>query len=120
MGYRKLLKQYMHHLKDVTGSDLVELAALTNALTEREIGELRSIAAELRRESYEAADATDYNHVVRKMLREGAIELGQLDKLRGIELGPENEQMPEEQFRHILLTLLQTPGEATNRNNARQ
>ena len=50
MGYRKLLKGYLAHVNDTVGSDLVELAAQKNAFKPRDLGELRSIAAELKRE----------------------------------------------------------------------
>ncbi|XOV82461.1 MAG: hypothetical protein ACFHXK_16570 [bacterium] len=52
MGYRKLLKGYLAHVNSIVGSDLVDLAARTQALKPREIGELRSIAAELAREGF--------------------------------------------------------------------
>lgn len=56
MGYRKLLKGYLAHVNDTIGSDLVELAAQKNAFKPRDLGELRSIAAELKREACEALE----------------------------------------------------------------
>ncbi|MEE4280584.1 MAG: hypothetical protein V2I41_01485 [Pseudomonadales bacterium] len=56
MGYRKLLKGYLAHVNDTIGSDLVELAAQKNAFKPRDLGELRSVAAELKREACEALE----------------------------------------------------------------
>ncbi|MCR9259618.1 MAG: hypothetical protein NXH95_07835 [Pseudomonadaceae bacterium] len=56
MGYRKLLKGYLAHVNDTVGSDLVELAAQKDAFKPRDLGELRSIAAELKREGCPALE----------------------------------------------------------------
>ena len=66
MGYRRLLKDYMRHIESAIGSDFVELASLTNALGKREIGELRALAAELRRESFTSTPSNNYNHLVQQ------------------------------------------------------
>ena len=78
MGYRKLLKDYMSHIEAVTGSDFVELASLTNALDKRELGELRTIAAELKRERFNPEASANRDHVVRELLEQGHISLQQL------------------------------------------
>ena len=56
MGYRKLLKGYLAHVNDTVGSDLVELAAQKKVFRPRDLGELRSIVAELKRENCEALE----------------------------------------------------------------
>ncbi len=106
MGYRKLLKEYMHHVDAVLGSDLVELAAMTNALSKRDIGELRVIAAELKRDSFTEQLNADYDHVVHSMLKDGQIRVEQLAGIDGLEVGDEDEVMSPEAFQRILLTLL--------------
>lgn len=105
MGYRRLLKDYMRHIESAIGSDFVELASLTNALGKREIGELRALAAELRRESFTSTPSNNYNHLVHELLAEGRITLDQLDSIEGIEPATDSEDLPEEVFRRILLTI---------------
>lgn len=56
MGYRELLKSYMAQLRAVLGSDYVEELGEQSRLTRRELGELRTISAELNRESFVDAD----------------------------------------------------------------
>lgn len=52
MGYRLLLKRYMKGLRAMVGTDYVEdLATRRTELSKRDIGELRSLAAELNRET---------------------------------------------------------------------
>ena len=114
MGYRKLLKGYMQHIDAVLGSDLVELAAMTNALRRREIGELRAIAAELKRESFDDKPGTDYDRIVHFMLKTGQIRVEQLAGIDGLEVGDEDEPMSPEAFRRILLTLLEFAAEDDN------
>jgi hypothetical protein len=58
MGYRKLSKCYLSHVYNITGSDLVENAAIRQSLTSRELGELHSIATELKRATFDKANNT--------------------------------------------------------------
>ena len=51
MGYRVLLKRYMQELRRTTGTDYVQQIIDAETLSKREVGELRSIAAELTRET---------------------------------------------------------------------
>jgi len=106
MGYRKLLKDYMRHIEAAIGTDLVELATLTNAMGKRDIGELRAIAAELKRESFNDSQAHDYNHMVHTLLVQGKLTVDQLGNIEGIDPGDDNEALPEETFQRILLTLV--------------
>lgn len=106
MGYRKLLKDYMRHVEATIGTNLVELATLTNAMGKRDIGELRAIAAELKRDSFTARPARNYDHIVYSLLMQGKIALEQLGNIEGIDPGDDDEAMPEEKFQRILLTLV--------------
>jgi len=105
MGYRKLLKDYMHHVADVLGSDLVELAVLTHALGKRDVGELRAIAAELKRESFDAAAPRSYDYVVRALLAQGRLDIEQLDAIIGVDHPLPDEALDEEEFREMLLNV---------------
>ena len=78
MGYRRLLKDYMAHINSVVGSDLVELAGLTQAFSRRELGELRTIVAELKREGYAEHEPQNYNHLVRALIEAGIVSLDEI------------------------------------------
>lgn len=84
MGYRKLLKDYISHVEAVVGTDMIDLAALTNALSKRDIGELRSMSAELKRESFMHSLPADHDHTVKQMLENGSLQLADLRLLTGI------------------------------------
>ncbi len=107
MGYRRLLKSYMHHVNAVLGTDLVELAAMTNALHKRDVGELRTVAAELKRASFDESAGATYDHVVREMLQAGQIRVEQLAAIEGLEVGADDETLSDDMFRRILITLLE-------------
>jgi len=51
MGYRVLLKRYMKQLRIELGNDYVETFAQSDALSKRDLGELRTLSAELTRET---------------------------------------------------------------------
>ena len=71
----------MAHVQGVTGTSLVELGGLTHLIGKRELGELRTIAAEIRRESYEEAAPHSIRAAVHKMLGSGQISLDNLEQL---------------------------------------
>ncbi len=96
----------MRHIEAAIGTDLVELATLTNAMGKRDIGELRAIAAELKRESFNGNPAHSYNHMVQSLLLQGRITVDQLGNIEGIDPGDGDEALPEETFQRILLTLI--------------
>ena len=54
MGYRRLLKRYIRHLELVAGDNFIEQQGVDAVLEKRDLGELRSLAAEVRREAHEA------------------------------------------------------------------
>ncbi len=105
MGYRQLLKKYMAHVDALIGNDLVEIAAITNALNKRELGELRALVAELHRDSFSQASTNQYQKIICSMVASGTIKLEQLGRIRGIEAGNESELIPEDQFRRIVASL---------------
>ena len=105
MGYRQLLKKYIAHVDALVGNDLIEVAALTNAMNKRDLGELRTLAAELQRDSF-ANDATnEYHTIIRSMVSNGSVSLEDLGRIKGIEAGDADEVIPEEKFRRIVKTL---------------
>lgn len=78
MGYRSLLKIYMSYVEDVVGSNLVELAELTETFSQRELGELRTIAAETHREAFNEKETTSAATIVHMMLVTGELQIEQL------------------------------------------
>ena len=52
MGYRALLKNYLRHVIQVTGSHLIDAAESGGSLSKRDLAELRLLAAEVERETY--------------------------------------------------------------------
>ena len=109
MGYRTLLKTYMAHVESLAGSDLVEVASITNGMSRRDLGELRAVAAELQRERHHQEEDNPYTEIVRSMVASGAIQLEALGKVKGLPMGKEDEAIPEEKFRRIIQTLTKTP-----------
>ena len=111
MGYRQLLKGYMVHVKELTGCDFVELATLTQSLTKREIGELRSIASEVVRDAHEHVDGENLNYVVHQLLNDSELTLDQLSQVIGNELGTDPKEISGEELMHALRRL-EAPGDA--------
>ena len=105
MGYRKLLKKYIAHVDALVGNDLIEVAALTNAMNKRDLGELRTLAAELQRDSFANKATNEYHVIIRSMVSSGTVNLEDLGRVKGIEAGEADEAMPEEKFRRIVKTL---------------
>ena len=107
MGYRALLAAYMRHVEAVIGTSLVEIAGLTNALSVRQLGELRSIAAQVKRESYEQTGvAVDFDQVVRRLLLEKKLHIEDLAAIEGFNPGPADEKLSESDFSRILMNLV--------------
>ena len=107
MGYRQLPKKYISHVRGVVGNDLVEVAAITNAVNKRELGELRTLAAELEREGHQSDTENQYHQIIRSMITSGHLPLAGLDGIQGIETSDTDETISEEQFRLIVQTLAQ-------------
>ena len=106
MGYRTLLAEYMRHVEDVVGTNLVEIAALTNSVSARDLGELRTIAAQMRRDSHEDDSEKNLNEVVHQLLLDGDLRLEQLAALRGFDPSPTAEDVPSHVFSRTLLNLV--------------
>ncbi|MEM7003579.1 MAG: hypothetical protein AAF529_22525 [Pseudomonadota bacterium] len=92
MGYRKLLKDYIAHVHQVTGADLVEVGVLTNAFDKRSLGELRTIIAELKRESFGGPDAgldkglaANANHLLYDLLSSRDLHIDELASISGMQ-----------------------------------
>lgn len=109
MGYRKLLKDYIEHVRNTVGSDLVELAYYRKVLTKREIGELRAIRAELKRESAAA------NQLEGVDTRLEDVDLSALDKLP-LHLNGGPDDLDPEQVEQVLRVLLDAEDEAEQRS----
>ena len=105
MGYRRLLKQYIAHVRNVTGTDLIELASYSLALGKRDLGELRTIAAELHRDADTGAVPCSYDHIVRAMLDSGELALADLDDINSVTAGVETTRISEQEFRMIMAAL---------------
>ena len=71
----------MAHVQGMTGTSLVELGGMTQLIGKRELGELRTIAAEIRRESYEEAPPLSSRAAVHNLLLSGQISLHDLERL---------------------------------------
>ena len=107
MGYRNLLAVYMRHVEGVLGTNLIEVAAMTSAVSERELGELRSIAAQLRRESFDVEATPNFNHVVRSLLSDQSVTLEKLAQIDGFSPSAETDEgLTDQDFSRILLNLL--------------
>ncbi|MEM7099325.1 MAG: hypothetical protein AAF541_13770 [Pseudomonadota bacterium] len=115
MGYRILLKKYINHINELVGSDLVEIAAITNAMKKRELGELRTLAAEIKREPLDNSNATQYRKIVRSLVDRGVVSLEELDQVHGIEPQESEQAIPDEQFRRILIALVASLDSKTKR-----
>jgi hypothetical protein len=50
MGYRALLKNYIRHLKQITGDHFINGPTASEKLSKRDLAELRLLAAEVERE----------------------------------------------------------------------
>ena len=94
----------MAHINAIVGSDLVELAGLTQAFSRRELGELRTIAAELQREGYADKESTDFNHVVRALIGNGELSIDDLARAQKFDDLPDGETIDAE---IVLITVLE-------------
>jgi len=84
MGYRALLKRYIRHLELVAGDNYIESPANEPVLTYRDLGELRTLSAEVGRDSFQAADVStieNYNHRLRALMNRYALSVQQVAEL---------------------------------------
>ena len=104
MGYRQLLKRYVSHIQIIAGGDFIALAELTQSLTPRELGELRTIAAELKRETFGCEQTNTNAFLVRQLIENGEMSLEDLARQDQFDWHQDNQSLPlsDEKLRTIL------------------
>lgn len=90
MGYRELLKKYVRFLEVNVGDNYIEAVpdAAEPILSERDLGELRTIAAEIFREAHaapERARVENPNYRFRILLNRHGISIDQAASIAGVE-----------------------------------
>ena len=86
----------MAFVQNITGTTLVELGGVTKAIGKRELGELRTIAAEMKRESYTDSDHHGRVSDIHEQLISGQMSLEQLQELEQSEFNESNDNLPGE------------------------
>ena len=87
MGYRELLKKYMRHLEVCFGDNYVEDLNPESSFTKRDLAELRALAAEISRESYDVRamhTVNSYNYRLRVLMRHHELSVASVAHLLGI------------------------------------
>jgi hypothetical protein len=87
MGYRELLKTYIRHLELVVGDNFIEQQCNEPVLNKRDLGELRTLAAEIHRDAYRAVEVTrveTYNYRLRVLMNRHALSADQVAEITGI------------------------------------
>ena len=87
MGYRELLKKYMRHLEVCFGDNFVDDLNRESSFTKRDLGELRTIAAEIARESYDVRAmrrVDSYNYRLRVLMRHHELSATTVAELLGV------------------------------------
>jgi len=87
MGYRELLKNYIRHLELVAGDNFIERETNEPVLNKRDLGELRTLAAEIHRDSYRAAEVNrveNYNYRLRVLMNRHALTADRVAELAGV------------------------------------
>ena len=92
MGYRELLKKYVRFLEVNVGDNYIEAVAESAEpiLSDRDLGELRTIAAEIFRESHaepERARVENYNYRFRILLNRYGIPIERAATIAGVDEG---------------------------------
>lgn len=88
MGYRALLKNFIRHLELVAGDNFIETPANEPVLTNREMGELRTLCAEIHRDAFQAAEVNrveNYNYRLRVLMNRYALSAERVAALTGVE-----------------------------------
>lgn len=88
MGYRELLKNYIRHLELIAGDNFIEQETSEPVLNKRDLGELRTLAAEIQRDAYRAAEISrvdNYNYRLRVMMNRHALTADLVAHLTGVE-----------------------------------
>ena len=87
MGYRELLKTYIRHLELVAGDNFIEQESNEPVLNRRDLGELRTVAAELHRDAWRAADVArveNYNYRLRVLMNRHGLCADRVAELAGV------------------------------------
>ncbi len=87
MGYRELLKGYIRHLELVAGDNYIERETNEPVLNKRDLGELRTLAAEIHRDAYRAAEVKrveNYNYRLRVLMNRHALTADRVAELAGV------------------------------------
>jgi hypothetical protein len=90
MGYRELLKKYIRFLEMTAGDNYIELipGARERILSDRDLGELRTIAAEIFREAHgdpQRARVDNANYRFRMALNRYGISVSRAAALAGVD-----------------------------------
>ena len=88
MGYRELLKKYMLHLQLTAGDHYIDSANPEPVLNDRDLGELRALAAEINRGAYDAEERTrleNCNARLRVLMNQHALTPERLAEISGVE-----------------------------------
>ena len=84
MGYRELLKKYIHHLEIAAGDNFIESESLEPVLSKRDLGELRTLAGEIARDAYTGEDLNrvdNYNYRLRVLMNRYALTVADVAAL---------------------------------------
>jgi hypothetical protein len=84
MGYRALIKKYIRHLELVAGDNYIEAEGNEPVLSGRDIGELRTLSAEIARDAYQATEVMrveNYNYRLRVLMNRYALTSQQVAEL---------------------------------------
>jgi hypothetical protein len=84
MGYRELLKNYIRHLELVAGDNYIETRSSEPVLSQRDLGELRTLAAEICRHAYRGEDlgrVENFNHRLRILINRHALTVERVAEL---------------------------------------
>lgn len=86
MGYRTLLKRYIQHVELAVGDNFIETGVPESELTVRDVGELRTIAAELRRveRALRAESTRNPNQRLRLLMSRYALDNAELAAISGV------------------------------------
>lgn len=112
MGYRELLKGYIRHLELVAGDNFIEHETNEPVLNKRDMSELRTLAAEIHRDAYRAAEVNrvkNFNYRLRVLMNRHALTAERVaelcavpcDRVRRWRTNPDSdryEQMSEADF----------------------
>lgn len=88
MGYRELLKKYIRHLELCTGDNYIEFGSREPVLSKRDIGELRTLAAEIARDAISGGDVMrvdNYNYRLRVLMNRYALTVSEAATFAAVE-----------------------------------